>query len=52
MDHLEFASMGGKARARALSKEERREAARRAVNARWEKVRAAQKKANKNGKRL
>src|SRR6266550_871327 len=43
MEHIEFgssaaASMGGKARAAALTKEERQEIGRRAVEARWEKA--------------
>lgn len=39
MDHTELASLGGKARAKSMTKEERRESARNAVNARWAKDR-------------
>ncbi len=38
----EFARLGGKARAKKLTPEERSEAARKAVQARWAKVKAEQ----------
>ena len=41
MDITEFASMGGKARAKRLTARQRSEQARTAVNFRWERVRAA-----------
>jgi hypothetical protein len=41
MEHTELARMGGKARAKVLTKAERSESARAAVNARWKRVRAA-----------
>ena len=41
MDIIEFASMGGKARASSMSPEQRSEQARRAAFAMWEKRRAA-----------
>jgi hypothetical protein len=44
MDHTELASLGGKARAESMTAEERRESARKAADARWEKVRRAAKK--------
>jgi hypothetical protein len=44
MDHVELASLGGKARAESMTAEERRESARKAADARWEKVRRAAKK--------
>jgi hypothetical protein len=37
MDIKEFASLGGKARAKNMTKKQRQEAARKAVNARWSK---------------
>jgi hypothetical protein len=37
MDHKEFASLGGKARAKKLSKRRRTQIAQNAVNARWAK---------------
>ena len=40
----EFRSLGGKARAKALSKARRSEIARDAADARWRKVRAAAKR--------
>jgi len=48
MDVSEMARKGGKARAKKMSKEERSESARRAVNARWAK--AGIKKAKKKSK--
>jgi hypothetical protein len=39
MDHKEFASRGGTARAKKLSKEKRRAIARKAATARWKKLR-------------
>lgn len=39
MDIIEVARMGGKARAKKLSKQQRSEAARAAVNARWDQRR-------------
>jgi len=41
-------SLGGKARASKLSPERRREIAKKALDARWAKVRAAKKKATKS----
>ena len=38
MDVREFARLGGKARARKMSKQERSDAARKAVQARWAKA--------------
>ena len=43
MDVTEFARMGGKARAAAMSSEERRRAAVKAITARWEAYRLAKK---------
>jgi hypothetical protein len=43
-------SKGGKIRAERLTAEQRKEIARRAVNARWDKVRAIKKKENDPGK--
>ena len=43
---------GGKARARNLTPEQRKEAARRAVEARWEKTRKLAKEINERSKRL
>ena len=51
MDHVEFARLGGKARAKKLGKTRCSEIARAAVNARWEKDRAAKKKLAKRSKR-
>jgi len=45
MDHTELASLGGKARAKSMTKEERRESARNAVNARWAKRKTPKKPA-------
>jgi hypothetical protein len=49
MDVSEMARMGGHARAKKMTKAERSESARKAINARWEKVRkkAAKKTAKK-----
>jgi hypothetical protein len=44
VDHLEFASMGGRARAKALTKMQLKAAARKAANARWAKPRLVKKK--------
>jgi hypothetical protein len=43
-------SKGGKIRAERLTAEQRKEIARRAVNARWDRVRAIKKKENDPGK--
>jgi len=43
--------MGGKARAKALTKEERSESARNAVNARWAKAKAEEGRAVKRKKK-
>ena len=43
MDHVEFARLGGNARAKKLNKAQRSKIARDAVNARWAKARAAKK---------
>jgi hypothetical protein len=47
MDVTEMARMGGKARAEAMTAEQRSDNARAAVNARWAKAKAATKKAAK-----
>jgi hypothetical protein len=47
MDVSDMARMGGKARAKKMTKEERAESARNAVNARWAKRKPAVKKAPK-----
>lgn len=43
----DYPSKGGKARAKKLTKEQRKEAARKAVNARWAKAKKAAKKGPK-----
>jgi GTP cyclohydrolase FolE2 len=50
MEHTELSRMGGKARAKKLTKKERSDAARVAVNARWEKDRKAKASAKRKGK--
>ena len=50
MEQADMASMGGKARRDSMTAEERRESARKAVNARWAKVRAAARAATRKKK--
>jgi hypothetical protein len=38
MNHKEFSSLGGKARARKLGRRRRRQIARRAIEARWQRL--------------
>jgi hypothetical protein len=50
MDHTELAAMGGKARAKKLTKKQRSEQARAAVTVRWNKARTAKRKAAREAK--
>jgi len=47
MDVSEMARMGGKARAKKMTKQERSDSARKAIQARWAKAKAAKKAAKK-----
>lgn len=47
MDVSEFAKLGGKARAKAMTADERSESARKAVQARWAKAKGKAKKTAK-----